>query len=696
VDARADDASGPRGDVSEDGTLAEPLRAPLSSVVSIGGCTASFVSPEGLVVTNHHCVQGALVHNSTKANNLVDDGFLAKTRADEKSAGPTQRVMVVQAYKDITSAMRDGLEAINDPVARKEESENRLKQQIAACEKDRPWLRCNVSSFYGGGMYQLIEMLEIKDVRLVFVPARSVGDYGGEIDNWAWPRHTGDFSFFRAYVGKDGKPAEYSPDNVPFKSTSFLKVSTTGLRDSDFVMVAGYPGNTSRTQTAADTHHDVDWYYPYYIDYQQARHNIAAAHLKDNNDTAVKATRMKDSVGNVLENLQGTLAGLTKGDLLARKDALDRKIKEWAQKPGNEKHAAAIAKLEKIEADQFRTARVDFDRRVAFSASRLLGTAVSFTRWAEERTKADAARKPGYQNRDLPRAIDGQKAFVKSFDRTLDREGFRLALVRALKLPEADRPWLAALLGTKKGQKLDENLVDKTLDAWYKTTIIEDDKLRLSLLEKGTAAELKASKDPFVQAAQRIWPLVKAQEKQDDTERGELLLVSPSYVEGMRQVLGGALAPDANSTLRISYATVKGYATPTKDPATWPFTVASQIPAKDTGVDPFNAPAKHLAAIKSKKYGPYADASLGGELPVNFLSDLDTTGGSSGSPVMNDKGELVGLLFDGTKEGLAADVVFDSSTNRSIQLDIRYMLWTMDAVDGADHLLTEMGITPAL
>jgi hypothetical protein len=677
-------------------TLADPLHEPLAAVVSLGGCTASFVSPEGLIITNHHCVQGALIQNSTKDHNLLQTGFLAKTRADEKSAGPSQRVMVVQSYKDVTKAMRDGLDAIKDPVARKEESENRLKQLIAACEKDRPWLRCSVSSFFGSGMYQLIEQLEIKDVRIAYVPARSVGNYGGEVDNWAWPRHTGDFSFFRAYVGKDGKPADYSPDNVPFKPAHWLKVSTAGLRESDFVMVAGYPGRTSRTETAAETHHDREWYYPYFIEYLNGRYKIAESHLKDDSDTAVKATTMKQFVQNSLENQQGTLEGLAKGDLLARKDELDKKIMAWAQQAGNEQHLAAIQKLEKMQAEKFRTARVDFDRRVAFAGSRLLGAALGFTRWAEERAKADETRKPGYQTRDLPRALASQKSFGRSFDRTLDRDDFRYALVRALQLPEADRPWLATLLGAKKGQKLDEKLVDKVLDGWYKATTLEGEALRLSLLEKGTTAELKKSKDPFVQAATRIWPLVKAQEKKDDAERGDLLLVSPSYVEGMRQVLGGALAPDANGTLRLTYGTVTPIAGTPKDAPARVFTVASQILAKNTGVEPFDAPAAHLAAIKAKKYGPYADASLGGELPVDFLSDVDTTGGNSGSPVMNDKGELVGLLFDGTKESVAGDVVYDSTTNRSIQLDIRYMLWTMDAVDGADQLLTEMGITPAL
>ncbi len=676
--------------------LANPLADPLASIVSLGGCTASFVSPDGLVVTNHHCVQGALLQNSTKENNLIENGFLAKTRADEKHAGPQQRVYVVQAYKDITNEMREGLDAIKDPIKRKDESEKRYKEQIAACEKDRPWLRCKVSAFFRGGMYQLIEMLEIKDVRLVYVPQRSVGNYGGEIDNWAWPRHTGDFAFYRAYVSKDGKPAEYSPDNVPFKPKHWLKVTTAGLRPGDFVMITGYPGRTSRTDTASQIAHEVEWELPYQIELLEQRYKLVESHLGDNNDTAVKATNQKQFIQNGLEKYQGVLDGLKKGDLLARKKDLDEKVKAWAAQPGNEKHKAAIDKLEQMLAAEFKTARADFDRGMAFGGSKLLSTALSLTRWAEERTKKDALRKPGYQERDLDHTVAGHKSFARSFDRTLDREGFRLALVRSLALPEAQRPWLNTLLGVKKGTKIDEALIDKTLDAWYKTTTLENEEVRLSLLQKGTTRQIKASKDPFVKAAQRIWSIYKAEEKKDDAKAGELMLLTPSYAEGMKAVLGGALAPDANGTLRITYGTVKSFKPQSKAEADWPFTTATQILAKNTGKEPFDAPDAQLAAIKAKKFGPYADLSLGGDLPVNFLSDLDITGGNSGSPVLNDKGELVGLAFDGNKEGVASDVVFNPSTTRTIQVDARYMLWQMDAVDNADHLIKELGLQPQL
>jgi len=676
-------------------TLADPLSAPLAAVVSLGGCSATFVSPEGLIVTNHHCVQGALQLNSTPENNLVENGFLAKTKADELTAGPAQHVMVVQGYKDVTKDMREGLDAIKDPIARKEEQEKREKQLLAACEKDRPSVRCQVSGFFGGGMYQLIENLEIKDVRLVYVPARSVGDYGGEIDNWEWPRHTGDWSFYRAYVGKDGQPAEYSKDNVPYQPKHWIHVTTAGLKPNDFVMVTGFPGRTSRTSSAAATHHDLEWTYPYMIAYLEERYKMYESHVGDHGEISIKATTGKQGIQNALEKYQGILQGMQKTpDLMAQKDSLDKKARAWAAQPGMENYKAAIEKLDALQADEFRTARVDFDRSANFNGSRLLGTALSFTRWAEERGKKDADRKPGYQQRDLERAKGGQKQFAKQYDAVLDRAGFKLSLMRAVQLDEAARPWLALLLGTKKGIKIDEALIDKTLAAWYQAPAIEDVKLRMELLEKGTPAQLKASKDPFIQAAQRIWPTYKAEEKKRDAWTGELILVTPLYVEAEKEVLGGALAPDANSTLRITYGTVKSLKPSSHELADGPFTVASQILAKDTGKEPFNSPKKLLEAIKAKKFGPYADASLGGELPINFESDLDITGGNSGSCTLNNKGELVGLAFDGNKEGLASDIVFNGATTRTIQVDARYMIWTMDTIDGADHLVKEMGLTP--
>ncbi len=677
--------------------LADPLAAPLAAVVHIPGCTASFVSPDGLMITNHHCVQGPLQINSTPQDNLVENGFLAKTRAEERSAGPATRVEVVQKYTDVTPRVRDGLDKITDPQARKLEVDKRKKELVAGCEKDRPAIRCEVASYFRAGQYTLIEAIEVRDIRLVYVPHRAVGNYGGEIDNWAWPRHTGDFSFYRAYVGKDGQPADYSPDNVPFKPAHYLRVSDQGLAPGDFVMITGYPGSTSRTETASDTHHRVEWLLPYTIANLKEKYAILEEYAagKGGPETAIKATVQKEGVQNRLEKSEGVLKGMTSGDLLMRKDALDKQIRDWASQPGHETHKTAIEQYEAILVEENRSARQDYDRGQVFSGSRLLSVAASLVRWAEERAKPDAERKPGYQERDLSPSLGAAKTFARSYDATLDRAMFRLALVRALQLPESERPWLARLLDSKK-QPITEALIDKTLDAWFSQSKLLEEKPRMDLLMKGTSKQLAASKDPFIKAALRIWPMVKEQEKIAEARTGATLLVAPLYVDAMRQVLGGQLAPDANSTLRITYGTVKSYKPTSKEEADWPFTVASQIPVKNTGKDPFDAPAPVLAAIAAKKYGPYADKNLGGELPVNFLSDLDITGGNSGSPTLNDKGEFVGIAFDGTLEGVASDVVFDGAKSRTIQCDARYILWMMDAVDNADHLIREMGLEPRI
>ena len=677
-------------------SLADPLAAPLAAVVSLGGCTASFVSAQGLLVTNHHCVQGALQNNSDKDHNYVEQGFLAKSRAEELSIGANGRVFVAQAIRDVTRQVRDGLEDIEEDTKRKEESETRIKTLVRECEAGKPGIKCNVSTFFRGGLYQLITYAEIRDVRLAYAPKRSVGNYGGEVDNWAWPRHTGDFAFYRAYVGKDGKPADYSPDNVPYEPKHYLKVSSTGLRDADFVMVTGYPGRTERTSTASEVHHNVDWYYPHLIQYLRQRYDVTEQLIKTGGNTAIKATVAKQGIQNRLEKTEGIYAGLTKGDLLARKDAADAEVRSWAAKPGNEASARALVELDKQLSLARSKAAVDFERDAFLESSRLLTAAIGIVRMAEERAKPDAQRKSGYQERDMPARLGAQKVFSKGYDRALDRAWLKLALKRVLALPESERAWLRAVLGVSAKQPLSEASVDASLTAMYAGTKLEADETRLLLLRSANLRELRASSDPFVRAAVALLPVLQAKDKHDDALAGALMLSAPVYVEAMRNARGGFLAPDANSTLRITYGTVRGFKPGSIAVDDRPFTLAAQIPKKNTGVEPFNAPKAVLDAIAAKNYGPYVDEKLGRELPVDFLSDLDITGGNSGSPTLNSAGELVGLAFDGTIEGVSSDVIFDSNIVRTIHVDARYMLWMMDAIDGADHLLEEMGVKPSI
>ena len=670
-------------------TLADPTRAPLGAVVSLGGCTGSFVSPEGLIITNHHCVQTALQVNATPEHNYVEDGYLAKERVGEKAAGPAQRVFVTRKATDVTSEMTEGLAAIADPGKRTKEIEQREKALIAACEKARPGIRCDVESFFRGAEWQLIESLEIRDVRLVHAPRRSIGNYGGEIDNWAWPRHTGDYAFLRAYVGKDGKPADPSPDNVPYQPAHWLTVAKDALAEHDFVMVAGYPGSTQRVTTYSEVQFDVDWTYSQAIEQIQEAYDALDVLQKKGGMTAIKAGMFKQFVQNALENYQGTLAGLKRGDTLETKKALDAKVRAWAAQPGREEYVQAIDALEATFVEARKTAKTDAVFARAANGSTLLNVANLLVRMAEERPKPDAERKSGFQARDLDDLIAKQKQMASQFDPEIDRVFLRLSLTRALSLPEAERPWLATMLAPKKGEALDAALIERRIDEWYAKTKLTDEKTRLQLLTKGTTKQLAASKDPLIRVAVAMRPALREFEERGERRAGDRLLLAPKYAVAMREALDGALAPDANSTLRVTYGTVK------RRGDARPFTVVSEIPAKDKAEEPFDAPKPLLDAVAAKQWGPYADPTLG-EVAVNFLSDVDTTGGNSGSPTLNHKGELIGLLFDGTIESVSSDVVFDPAITRSIHLDIRYALWAMDLVDGADHLLTEMDVTPSL
>ncbi|MDF3071849.1 MAG: hypothetical protein K0R38_7450, partial [Polyangiaceae bacterium] len=224
--------------------LADPKSSVLASIVNLNGCSASFVSKEGLVVTNHHCATGALQHNSTPSQNLLELGMLAKSRTEERSSGPSARLSVLSKMTEVTEQVRPALTQVTDDKARKLALEKLQKEQVARCEQGRKDVRCGFHSLYGGLRYFLMETLEIRDVRIVYAPPESVGSFGGEIDNWRWPRQCGDFAFFRAYVGKDGLPADYSPDNVPYQPPAFLKLASSPLTEGDLVMVTGYPGHT--------------------------------------------------------------------------------------------------------------------------------------------------------------------------------------------------------------------------------------------------------------------------------------------------------------------------------------------------------------------------------------------------------------------------------------------------------------------
>ena len=662
---------------------------PMGAIVSLGGCSASFVSPAGLVVTNHHCARGSVQYNSTAENNYLENGFLAKTMGDEVPAAPGSRIYVTTALTDVTDRVRAGTDALS-PTDRYDTVEQRLKDITAECE-EKAGYRCQVASFYGGAEYTLIERLEVRDVRLVYAPADSVGKYGGDIDNWMWPRHTGDFSFYRAYVAPDGSAADYAEENVPYQPEHHLKVSASGLDEGDFVMVAGYPGSTSRYALLAEVENTFGWNYPTFQTLLTEWIGTIEDAAPAGSDARVKYESRLAGLNNYEKNLRGQIDGARRVGLVERRREREAELARWiAADPSRANYGTAIAQLSALAQESAQAARTSFWYGNA-TRPQLLGAAQRLYRLSKEREKPNAQRESGYQDRDLTFFRQGLQALDRRYDPTVDKAEWLLFLNGYIQQPAAERvPTFDKALGlTAQTTAAD---LPGLLDSYYANTTLGDTETRLALMEADPAT-FEASDDPFIKLAVALYDYDRGLEDAAEERAGRSLALRPAYMDAITQWQrseGQLTYPDANSTLRITYGNVMG-GSPFDGMEYLPFTTLEGITQKDTGEEPFNAPQRELDLIEAKDYGKYELDSID-SVPVNFMSDLDVTGGNSGSATLNAKGQLVGLLFDGTFESVNSDWDFDPRTTRSIHVDSRYMLWVMDKVDGAEGLIEEMDI----
>ncbi|MBK9963584.1 MAG: S46 family peptidase [Holophagales bacterium] len=668
---------------------------PMNAIVSLGGCSASFISPDGLIATNNHCVQGSLQYNSTPEKNLIVDGFLARTREEELSNGPGSRVWVTVSVKEVTDEITGKVDPKITDRLRYQVIERRIKERTAACEKDG--LRCNIASFFEGLRYYEIAQLEINDVRLVHSPPQGIGNYGGETDNWQWPRHTGDFSFYRAYVGKDGKPAPYSKENVPYHPKHFLKVSPKGASPGELIFVAGYPGRTQRHETYAEVKERTEWTLPRSVRRSKEMIAILEATTKGQKDLEIKAEPRMRGLFNGMKKNEGVLQGLLKGGILARKQAKQQELEAWiAADPQRKKeYGETLVTLAAMQAESEKTRERDSVLGGIYQGSSLLSTANQLYRLSLEIPKKDLDREPAFQERNWTRSKEGLERMQRTYDNRLDRPMLRYALLEAAALPEGQRiAPVDTLVGLAAGQAKDESAkkIDAYLDAFYAGTKLPEKEFRIGLFGKSTK-EIVDTKDTAVQLAVALHPLSEANRELDKANSGKRTRIRPVYMRALLAQGGGLVAPDANSTLRVTFGRVQGV-DPRDGMRYLPQTTLQGVVDKHTGEGEFNAPDRMLEAVKALRAGkktPYFDPKLG-DVPVDFMSDVDTTGGNSGSAVLNSQGELVGLLFDGTLETVASDFLFDTEKTRSIQVDSRYLLWNWDAVEGAKNLLDEVGI----
>ncbi len=652
---------------------------PLNAVVGLGFCTASFVSPMGLVVTNHHCAYGTIQFNSKPERNLLQDGFLAKTIGDELPGEPTLRVYVTESITDVSAQIRKNLP--DNGRKAYDAIDARQKALVAGCEKGGGY-RCDVYVFHGGSKYSLVKQMEIRDVRLVYNPAEALGKFGGDTDNWIWPRHTADFSFLRAYVGSDGKPADFATGNVPYRPKSYLKVSAKGIAEQDFVMIAGYPGRTNRYRLAEELDDAESFTYPTLISRYQKVLAIIAAQTTDRPDAAIKYAATVAGLNNGLKNFEGNLDGFAKLPVVAQKAAEEQAIVAWIKKNAASAEQGYVG-LRNLLKDA-RAVRNRDQILSLMNQSGLYTAARDLYRHSIERGKIDSSREFGFQERDEIRIEGRLRTLEKRWDAQVDRALSEYFWTSYAALPPSEHlkeldAWLGepAQLGAK-------------LDALFQQTKLGNTEERLRWFKADRKA-IENSNDPALKMAVALLPALLQIENQNKTRMGNESRLRPLWMDARiayAATLGKPLYPDANNSLRVTYGNVKGYSA--RDAISFaPFTSLEGIVEKHTGKGEFDATQKQLDAIKAKRFGEYA---VKGSVPVNFLSDLDITGGNSGSPTMNSKGELVGLAFDGNYESISSGWVYNPKLTRTIHVDSRYMLWLMQEVDGADNLLNEMVI----
>jgi len=658
-----------------------------SAIVELGGGTGGFVSQEGLILTNHHVAFTALQRASSAEQNYIEEGFNAATLEDEIPA-TGYRAYVLLGIDDVTKKVLGAVTGEMSDLERYEALEQRMKEIVDEAEKDRD-VECRVESFYNGMIYKLFTFFTIKDVRIVYAPPRSIGNYGGDIDNWMWPRHTGDFSFLRAYVAPDGGSADFAEDNVPYNPPVHLALSKAGIREGDFTMIIGYPGQTMRYRTSNSIDHHQNFNYPKSIeifgDVLAIYREMGAADPA----VAIKVASYDQMLNNVMKNYRGMLEGFAKADLLQRKLDEEKAFTEWldANAEMKEKYGHVLPEIEDLYLDNETYRAKNGLLRFMHFLCLMVRTGSTLNRWSIEKAKPDLEREPGYQERDVPRLKQGLRIVDMNYDRDVDKKVLKYFLTRALELPENQR--IDAVDAIVEGAEDGEAAIDAFIEKLYAGTKLEsvDERLRMFDLSRD---ELMAEKDPFVLFAAELWKEREVIEEKDKAFSGALNKLRPLLIEAYAKWKGGGLYPDANGTMRLTYGTVKGYSP--RDAVHYGYiTSLTGVIEKCTGEDPFDCMDELKELYRTRNFGDYVDPVIR-DIPVDFLSTTDITGGNSGSPILNGRGEVIGAAFDGNYESISADYLFNEELTRSINVDSRYILFVLDKVSGARHLIEEMTI----
>jgi len=658
-----------------------------NAILQLGGGSASFVSPEGLVVTNHHVAYTALQRVSSVSSDYLTNGFLAKERSEEISAPGYQALMMIN-MKDVTADILSAVRKITDPVERDRKINEKIAGMTEAVKAKNSDLEADVTALYEGKQYVMHTYKVFKDVRIVYAPPRSIGNYGDEIDNWMWPRHTGDFSFMRIYVSPTGEAAEYSAENVPYKPAVWLKVAQSDLDEGDFNFIIGYPGRTVRYRSSNSVGWNLHRNFPFSVSNFKEIIDISNDLTKDDPAGKLKVASLMQGLENTMKNLQGSIEGMTKTNFLQKKITFEMEFLEWANStPERKAKYGDILAREKAQYEILAKTN-ERDNVVGILqgglAGSLAGVANNIYGLSRELEKPEKERQPGLTEDALKEFSEGLKYTYNDYYEPLDRA----LLLRVLKMA-------AALSGDQRLAGLEYIFTGSgmTPEQWvenaYSTTKMKDLEFARGLISK-PSAELVKLNDPFIDLAAAIYDV---SEEVNNTSRAfgaNVTALRKDYIEALYDWKGSSLYPDATGTIRFTWGPVRGYK---PADAVWyePFTTLQGVVDKNTGIEPFNAPEELVRLRQAKDFGSFADPDLN-DVPVAFLNQCDITGGNSGSPVMNAKGEIIGIAFDGNWEAMTSDWQYDFALQRCIAVDFRYVLFVTDKFGNAAFLLKEMGV----
>lgn len=660
------------------------------AIVIVGGGTGEFVSAEGLLLTNHHVAFDALVEASNPANDYGTKGYTARTRNEELPAkGYT--VTITQDLKNVTGEVLNGISPTLSLAERNNAITAKTQAIEAAGENEAEGISVRVLPMNDGLLYYKFTYLTLRDVRIVYAPPKNIGFYGGDPDNFEWPRHCGDFTFMRAYVGANGKPADYSTANVPYKPKKFLSLSMGGVKEGDLMMVMGYPGSTRRYRESYSVAYNQDIAMPFTVDLYN--YQIETLRNAGKNDPALRVKLQSTIFGlsNDLKNYEGSVVALRRAGLVEKKRMEEAEFTRWvnADPARKAKYGEVLPTLERAYQELTATAQRDQIIQQLFGASDLLAIAAFAERAAADKEKPEGERNPALGTAGIERVRAQLAGVMADRNPTAERELITYLLRKADELPATQKiDFLEKRFGTLQGEarrRAEEDFARAIVDGKRYATAEN-----LSGLFDLTTAQLRELREPLVEAAIEIGTEAQRIQPRQQAFNTTVARWRPVLIQGMTEMKGTNPYPDANRTLRFTYGEVKGYA-PREAILYTPFTTLSGVIEKDTGREPFDAPEKLKQLYRARDFGPYALAN-NRDVPVDFLSTNDIIGGNSGSPILNGRGEQVGIVFDGNYEGLGNDFFYNEEKGRTISVDIRYVLFVTDKFGGAGYILKELDI----